>query len=125
MLTNEQHIGSPLPGSLHQEVLGIPPPSEVELQELQFLPLNLRSSSWKTGQEPLPDTWATFLLPLSAHVRHLGGVLQLLAASPTGVFPVGVAAAPGPVAVPKAPETAGDFHVLANAARYPPDPQFT
>ena len=47
------------------------------------------------------------------------------AASPTDVFPVGVAAAPGPVAVPKAPEAAGDFHVLANAARYPPDPQLT
>ena len=47
------------------------------------------------------------------------------AACPTGVFPVGVAAAPGPVAVPKAPEAADDFHVLANAARNPPDPQFT
>ena len=47
------------------------------------------------------------------------------AASPTGVFPVGVAAAPGPVAVPKAPEAAGDFHVLANVTRYLPDPQLT
>ena len=47
------------------------------------------------------------------------------AAPPTGVFPVRVAAAPGPVAVPKAPEAVGDFQVLANAARNPPDPQFT
>ena len=47
------------------------------------------------------------------------------AASPTDVFSVGIAAAPGPVAVPKAPEAAGDFHMPANAARNPPDPQFT
>ena len=82
LLTNEQHIGTPLPGSLHQEVLGIPPPSEVELQELHFLPLNLRSSSRKTGQEPLPETWATSLSPLSRHVRHLGIASQLLATCP-------------------------------------------
>ena len=47
------------------------------------------------------------------------------AASPTGVFPFQVAAARGPVAVTEAPEAAGDFHVLADAARNPPDPQFT
>ena len=45
------------------------------------------------------------------------------AASATDVFSVGVAASPGPVAVPKAPEAADDFHVPANAARDPPDPQ--
>ena len=35
LLTNEQYIGPPLPGSLHQEGLGILPPSEVELQEIK------------------------------------------------------------------------------------------
>ena len=47
------------------------------------------------------------------------------AAPPTGVFPVGIAAARGPVAVPKAPEAVGDFRLLADAARNLPDPQFT
>ena len=47
------------------------------------------------------------------------------AAPPTGVSPVGVAAAPGLMTVHNAPEAAGDFRVLANAARNPPDPQFT
>ena len=45
LLACEQHIGPSLPGRLHEEILGILPPSEVELQELQFLPLKLRSSS--------------------------------------------------------------------------------
>ena len=72
----------PFSGSLHQEGLGILLPSEVELQELQFLPLNLRSSSPKTGQEPPPETWAMFLSPLSKQVWHLGIALQLWAKCP-------------------------------------------
>ena len=72
LLTNEQYIAPlPSPGSLHQEVLGIVPPSEDELQELQFLSLYLRSSSQKTGQEPSPETWClnksgTLALPCSS-----------------------------------------------------------
>ena len=54
LLTNEQNIGPPLPGSLHQKVLGFLPSPEVEPQELQFLPLNLRSSALNIGQEPPP-----------------------------------------------------------------------
>ena len=77
-----QHIGPPLPVSLHQEVLGILPPSEVELQELAFLPLNLRNSFRKTRQKPIPETWATSLSPLSEHTRHLGCALQFLAKCP-------------------------------------------
>ena len=38
------------------------------------------------------------------------------AAPPTGIFPVGVATATGPVAIPKAPEASGDFDVLPDAA---------
>ena len=47
------------------------------------------------------------------------------AASLTGILPVGVAAAPGPMAIAKAPEASGDFCMLAYAARNPPDPNFT
>ena len=50
--------------------VGILSPSEVELQELQFLPLNLRSSSWKTGQESPPETWAISLSPDPAGVER-------------------------------------------------------
>ena len=78
LLTDEQYIGPPLPGSLHKEVLGVLSPSEVEMQELHFPPLNLRSSSRDTGQEPLPKTWAISFSCLSKHVRHVGGVLQSL-----------------------------------------------
>ena len=42
------------------------------------------------------------------------GQVSCGAAPPTGVFPVWVAAAPGPVTVPKAPEAAGDFRVNAD-----------
>ena len=45
----------PLSGSLHQKVLGFLSSPELELQELQFLPLNLRSSALNIGQEPLPE----------------------------------------------------------------------
>ena len=37
----------------------------------------------------------------------------------------GVAEAPGPMAVAKAPETSGDFRMLTDVARDPPDPNFT
>ena len=47
------------------------------------------------------------------------------AAFPAGIFPVGVAAAPGPMAVTKASEASGDFRMLADAARNPPDPHLT
>ena len=46
-------------------------------------------------------------------------------ASPTGIPPVGVAAAPGSMAIAKAPEASGDFCMLAYAARNPPNPNCT
>ena len=49
LLNNKEHIGPPLPGSLHHEVAVILPPSEVELQELQFLPLNRASHGRNQG----------------------------------------------------------------------------
>ena len=59
--------------------MGILSSPEVELQELHFLPLNLWSSSRKTGQDPLPETWAVFFSPLSVQFRHFGGALHSLA----------------------------------------------
>ena len=79
LLTNEQHIGPPLPGSLNKKVLGFLSSPEVELQELRFLPLNLLISALNIGQEPLPEAWATSFSPLSAQVRHRGRALHSLA----------------------------------------------
>ena len=44
------------------------------------------------------------------------------ATPPAGIFPVGVATATGPVAVPEAPEASGDFDMLLDAALHPPYP---
>ena len=65
--------------SLHQKVLGFLPSPEVELQKLQFLSLNLRSSALNIGQEPLTEEWATSFSLLSAQVRHRGEALHSLA----------------------------------------------
>ena len=46
-------------------------------------------------------------------------------ASPTGILPVGDAAAPGPMAVTMGPEPSDDFRMLSDAARNRPDPNFT
>ena len=72
LLINDQYIGPHLPGSLHQKVLGTLPFSEVELQEFQILPLNLRSSSWKIGRLP--------------HARGCGTQPTRSASRITGVF---------------------------------------
>ena len=44
------------------------------------------------------------------------------AAPPTSIFPVRVATATGPRAVPEAPGTPDDLSVLSNAVLYPPNP---
>ena len=44
------------------------------------------------------------------------------AAPPTGIFPVVVAAAAEPVAIPIGAEASGDLGVILDAALYPPDP---
>ena len=56
-----------IPGSLHQEVLGIPPPSEVELQELQFL----------TGPDPVSRGAASPTGILSVGVGTAPGLMAV------------------------------------------------
>ena len=95
---------------------------EVELQELQFLPHNIRSSALNIGQETLPETWATFFSPLSAQVRHRGGALHSLATCD----------APPPLHLQQASFLSGSvqpretwpypWHMLSDEAVHPPHP---
>ena len=85
LLTNEQRVNPPLPGRLHQEVLSVPPPPEVELEEPHFLHLNLLSSSLNTWQELPPGTGATSFPPLSTTFVSIKNIFWRFFKSP--IFP--------------------------------------